>query len=144
MATIRPLAQTTKDQKEIIVRGIDNSVQSEIWLKTALLDHDLLWRLVQLQVYTDSHDQLETIAKPEHDAASWFDVVILADEYATEPRIGGSGEELAWRSHSNHLDSDDANLFRHFGMVFNRRHDLFAALEVLVLAMSIHALSNVC
>jgi hypothetical protein len=103
-----------------------NERNSEIWFRTEPLDNTFIYRVAQLQLSTDSHDQ-GWVDEKDAGAWSWFELVILPDEHSTEP-IVRDGKELAWRSHSNRLGSPDNS--RHFGVIFDRRQELLDALEV--------------
>uniref|UniRef100_A0A0W0FFI5 PNPLA domain-containing protein n=1 Tax=Moniliophthora roreri TaxID=221103 RepID=A0A0W0FFI5_MONRR len=105
----------------------DDQVQSKIWFKSKPVDRNFCYRVTQLQLCTDSRDQGYA---DDRSAGSWtwFELVILPSEAATEPKKSKEGKELSWRSHNNQLGNHNAT--RHFGVVFDRRSELLANFEV--------------
>lgn len=116
---------TSTDGIQIDTNGRDGIV-TEIWFKTEPLTPTLVYRLAQLQLTTDSHDQ-GFADDAEAGCYSWFEICILADANATEPRQK-DGRTLTWRSHGNRVGVSDAS--RHFGVVFDRRGEMLDDLEV--------------
>ncbi|KAJ6553081.1 acyl transferase/acyl hydrolase/lysophospholipase, partial [Mycena capillaripes] len=98
---------------------------SEVWFKSEPLTQSVIYRLAQLQLWTDSHDQ-GFADDASAGSWSWFEVCILADEKATKPRKKGE-RVLTWKSHSNRIGVGKVS--RHFGVVFDRRGDLLDDLE---------------
>ncbi|KAG7094147.1 hypothetical protein E1B28_007759 [Marasmius oreades] len=117
-----------KSEKECLVKGVDDSAASQIWFKSKPLERNFCYRVTQLQLCTDSQDQ-GWVDKRASGNWTWFELVILPGENATQPRVNKEGKELAWRSHNNKL-GDLAGFTRHFGVVFDRRSQLLANLEV--------------
>jgi hypothetical protein len=115
----------------VLVEATSEAVVSQIWFKTVPIDRPFSYRAVQLQLQTDSSDQgHETGVEPG--SWSWFELVIFEDAHTDKPRLK-DGKELVWRSHGNRTDPLDVkvSMARHFGVVFDRRHDLLDALEVI-------------
>jgi hypothetical protein len=59
---------------------------------------------------------------------TWFEVVILPNSESEEPKRTKDGREMAWRSHANQTAHGDKTL--HYGLMFDRRSELLASLEV--------------
>ena len=119
------------------VEGRDSSVSSQIWFKSKPVDKAFCYRVTQLQLCTDSHDQGTLAASLDSNVGgswTWFEVVILPDEHSTTPRKSKYGKELAWRSHNNRLGNTGPT--RHFGAVFDRRSELMQNFEVCHLSHS--------
>lgn len=127
MSVVKVIAASSEP---CIVQAASADAVLQVWFKTPPVDRTFCYRVVQVQLQTDSSDQ-------GHDDQlapgcwSWFEVVIYENADATEPHAI-DGKELVWRSHWNRIDPDDSkdSISRHFGYVFDRRHDLFEALEV--------------
>lgn len=109
-----------------VVAGESGDPVSEIWFKTEPLTSTIIYRLAQLQLWTDSHDQGAEVTDAA-EGRSWFELCILPNETATEPKEQ-DGDALTWKSHSNRIGVKEAS--RHFGAVFDRRGELLDALEV--------------
>ncbi|KDQ16906.1 hypothetical protein BOTBODRAFT_219380 [Botryobasidium botryosum FD-172 SS1] len=106
----------------------DDAYCYKLWFKSEPVDRSFCYRVAQLQLVTDSHDQGWISEESVYLGSwSWFEVVILADANATEPRFKGK-RELKWRSHNNRIGVPDKS--RHFGIVFDRRGELLDDLEV--------------
>ena len=120
---------TSDDVGPCRVEGLDDTVSSTIWFKSKPVDREFCYRVTQLQLCTDSNDQ-GALTKEDGVQGSWtwFEIAIMPDEGATQPRKSKYGKELAWRSHNNKLGSAGAT--RHFGAVFDRRSELMTNFEV--------------
>jgi hypothetical protein len=113
-------------QEPKTVEGLVGGAETkEIWFKSKPVDRKFCYRVAQLQLSTDSHDQ-GFVDNSLLGSYSWFEVSILEDEKATEPRFKDT-RELTWRSHSNRLGVKDVS--RHYGVVFDRRGQLLDDLE---------------
>ncbi|KAK7434582.1 hypothetical protein VKT23_020118 [Stygiomarasmius scandens] len=123
----------TLDEKWLVstdsceIRGTSEDVASEIWFKSKPVTDSFCYRVTQLQLCTDSRDQGFADDKSKGNW-TWFEIVILPDEQATEPRRNKDGKELAWISHNNQLANQDSTM--HFGAIFDRRCELLVNLEV--------------
>lgn len=117
-----------KSESECYVGADGPDITSEYWFKSKPIDRDFCFRVTQLQLCTSSRDQGNADDK-NAGSWTWFELVILADEDATEPKLSKEGKPLVWRSHSNRL-ANDTNPTLHFGAVFDRRSELLTALEV--------------
>jgi hypothetical protein len=113
------------------VRAVDANVKSSIWFKSKPVSREFCYRVTQLQLCTDSRDQ-GWVDDRSLGNWTWFDLVILPDEEATEPKKTKHGKDMAWRSHNNQLGNQTT---RHYGAVFDRRSELLANFEV-----ALHAL----
>ncbi|KAH9835281.1 acyl transferase/acyl hydrolase/lysophospholipase [Rhodofomes roseus] len=109
------LAQSTSE-------GVACGVEKKLWFKTKPLDHDFCRRAIQLQLWTDSHDDQGSQDAPNHALCTWFELCILEDKHATQPVVK-DGKELVWTSHFNVLHSH-RRIARHFGIIFDRRREI--------------------
>jgi hypothetical protein len=117
-----------KDGEEpFTVDAYDSEIVSELWFKTSPLETEFIHRAIRLQLVTDSHDQ-GAVSDEDAGAWTWFELCILEDENATQPLVR-DGKALSWSSHVNRLNKD-GDTTRHFGTMFDRRHDLLDLLEV--------------
>jgi len=108
------------------IEGLHYERNSMLWFKTTPLQEITRNNLAQLQLITESCDQ-GWVREGTKKSCSWFELCILSNENSTEPRIL-NGKKLAWQSHYNEIASRGAK--RHYGVVFNRSHEVFKALEV--------------
>ncbi|KDQ16907.1 hypothetical protein BOTBODRAFT_30286 [Botryobasidium botryosum FD-172 SS1] len=116
----------SNEQCDLVSEGNDYSYK--LWFKSQPVDRNFCYRVAQLQLVTDSHDQGWISKESVYLGSwSWFEIVILADANATEPRFKGK-RELKWRSHNNRIGVKEKS--RHFGIVFDRRGDLLDDLEI--------------
>jgi hypothetical protein len=111
-----------------VVWGETDAIETELWFKTDPLDRAFCYRATQLQLWTDSHDQ-GAADDASAGAWTWFELVILEDENATEPLVK-DGKEMVWRSHFNRLNAPDGGVARHYGVIFDRRAEILDAVEV--------------
>jgi hypothetical protein len=109
------------------VCGTDDRIESKIWFKSKPVDRNFCYRVAQLQLCTESMDQ-GWVSDGTHGSWSWFEIVILPDEEATEPRTSEDGKKLVWRSHNNRLATQKTTT--HFGVIFDRRSQLLSHLQV--------------
>ncbi|KAF8595461.1 FabD/lysophospholipase-like protein [Ceratobasidium sp. AG-I] len=107
-----------------LVESWDHNVQSKIWFSTPALDQSTISRLAQIQLFTESRDQCFVTDK-ESASYSWFDVVVLSAPGDQTPRIK-DGLELAWRSHTNVVDSQGLKILD--GSIFDIKHTIFRAI----------------
>lgn len=121
-----------------VAAGASDEPISEIWFKTEPLTSHIIYRLAQLQLWTDSHDEAFQVADAASAEGSWFELCILANETETEPREQ-DGKALTWKSHSNRMGIE--GMSRNFGAVFDRRGELLDALEV---SIALCRVSNSC
>ncbi|PPQ82479.1 hypothetical protein CVT24_002371 [Panaeolus cyanescens] len=117
-----------RSESKCIVAAQTADVASQIWFKSKPVDREFCYRVTQIQLCTSSRDQ-GNVQDKNAGSWTWFELVILADENATEPKVSKEGREMVWRSHSNRISDERSPTF-HFGAVFDRRSDLLAALEV--------------
>ncbi|KDR80872.1 hypothetical protein GALMADRAFT_135962 [Galerina marginata CBS 339.88] len=112
------------------VEANSDALVSQVWFKSEPINRIFLYRAVQLQLQTDSrdHGQSEAVVPG---GWSGFELVVFRDKDASEVLVI-DGKPLVWRSHGNRTDplDQDASIARHFGMVFDRRQELFDFLEV--------------
>ena len=123
MPVVKDLA-TSSDLCTVMAHNAD--VASEIWFKTDPLNRKFCYRALQLQLITQSRDQgyaNDTSAG----SWSWFEILILENSSSTTPRVK-ENKELVWRSHCNNLALFETT--QHFGMLFDRRHELLNSIEV--------------
>jgi hypothetical protein len=128
----KPLAQT---DEPIVLEGFPigspdhatGDINRAIWFKSDPVTRDFCYRVAQLQLVTESHDQ-GSVGDKTAGSWSWFEVSIFPDSEVTEPRENDNGEPLSWRSHANRLSHD--KISTHYGLVFDRRGDLLDSLEV--------------
>ncbi|KAF7976534.1 hypothetical protein HWV62_6170 [Athelia sp. TMB] len=115
----------SQPNEPFIVEAEDHQYQKKIWFKTEPITREFCYRVAQIQLWTNSQDQGYV---DDRSAGTWsyFDVVILEDNNATEPRIK-DGKELAWHSHGNRLGFNEPSTV--FGVAFDRRRDLLDDLE---------------
>jgi len=123
-----------KSSRPSLVKAQDSTLVSDIWFKTDPLDRHFIYRTVQLQLQTEScdHGHSETMGAG---CWSWFELVIFKNKDSVEPeKIDGKVQ--AWRSHGNRMDPEDkqGSVASHFGVVFDRRHELLDTLEVRVVS----------
>jgi hypothetical protein len=113
------------------VEASSETTASEMWFKSDPLDHAFLYRAVQLQLQTDARGHGHSEAVVAGGPWSWFELVVFKDKDAMDP-LERDGKLLVWRSHGNRMDVlDQANsLSRHYGVIFDRRHELLDILEV--------------
>ncbi|KAF7976548.1 hypothetical protein HWV62_6199 [Athelia sp. TMB] len=116
---------TTPEQPHV-VSAEDEKYTKEIWFKTEPVTREFCLRAAQIQLWTRSRDQ-GAVDEPEKGSWSFFEVVILENSEATEPR-NKDGKDLVWHSHNNRLAV--AQPSKVFGAVFDRRRDLLDDLEV--------------
>lgn len=96
------------------------------WFITEPLDRNFCRRVTRLQLFTESYDKQKASNGGE---SGWFEVAILHDAQATEPRILDD-KALVVRTHSNTMNGDVDPLGKHFGVVIDRRQDFLDALSV--------------
>ncbi|KIK65149.1 hypothetical protein GYMLUDRAFT_258629 [Collybiopsis luxurians FD-317 M1] len=108
------------------VQAVDDNIKSSIWFKSKPVSREFCYRVTQLQLSTDSRAQVQ---QDGHGAGNWtwFEIAILPNEDATEPKKDKHGKEMAWRSHNNQLGN---RATRHYGVIFDRRSELLANFEV--------------
>ncbi|KXN83116.1 Calcium-independent phospholipase A2-gamma [Leucoagaricus sp. SymC.cos] len=126
------IVELAKSTDSCFIEAEDSQTISRIWFKSKPIDRNFCYRVVQLQLLTDSCDQGYTQADTLNPGSwSWFEVVILPDENSDIPR-NKDGKELVWRSHGNRSDSQDVarSPSRFFGKVFDRREEILDSLEV--------------
>ncbi|KAJ2921098.1 hypothetical protein H1R20_g15995, partial [Candolleomyces eurysporus] len=127
MSVVKVIAESSES---CLVQATSPDAVFQIWFKTPPVDRTFCYRAVQVQLQTDSsdHGHNDQLAPG---CWSWFEVAIYASADATEPHAK-DGKDLVWRSHWNRMDPDDSkdSISRHFGYVFDRRHEIFEALEV--------------
>ena len=113
------------------IEASSETIVSRIWFKSGPIDRAFLYRAVQLQLQTDSRDYGHSEAMVAGGPWSWFELVVFKDTDSTDP-LERDGKLLAWRSHGNGVDLLDQtnSLSRHYGVVFDRRHQLLDLLEV--------------
>ncbi|PPQ65918.1 hypothetical protein CVT24_011251 [Panaeolus cyanescens] len=115
-------------ESECVVTAQTADVASKIWFQTKPVDREFCYRVTQLQLCTSSRDQ-GNVQDKNAGSWTWFELVILADENTTEPKVSKEGKPMVWRSHSNRISNEGHTTF-HFGAVFDRRSELLVALEV--------------
>ncbi|CAL1697996.1 unnamed protein product [Somion occarium] len=102
-------------------------LETAIWFKTHPVDRTFCYRVVQFQLVTDSRDQGST-RHTEEASWSWFEILVLADSAEEGERTTDAGGQAAWRSHYNNLGG--GHYTRHFGKIFDRRHQLFTEIKL--------------
>jgi hypothetical protein len=127
MSIMPKLVTLANSTERCSVISTSNKVATKLWFKTGPLNRDFCYRAIQLQLWTDSHDQGRA-GDPKAGSWSWFEIVLFADESATDP-IVRDGKEMVWKSHFNRLDSG-SDFARHYGIIFDRRQEIFDALQV--------------
>jgi hypothetical protein len=100
-----------------------------IWFKSPPLTLEFCDRVMQLQLCTNSHDQGQVDSR-SLGSWTWFNIAILSNEDDSEPRLSKEGKPLVWRSHHNQLGQETSTF--HFGVIFDRRSELLANLEVCI------------
>ena len=91
------------------VEGRDSSVSSQIWFKSKPVDKAFCYRVTQLQLCTDSHDQGTLAASLDSNVGgswTWFEVVVLDSPKATKPKISNGSEQVS-RSHDNRFQKSE-------------------------------------
>lgn len=112
-----------------VVEATSDDTSSSLWFKTQPLDRTFCYRAIQLQLQTDSTDQGhdDSLARGRF---SWFELAIYDNDAAEQPK-NRDGKPCVWSSHWNRTDPQDTDdISRHFGYVFDRRHEIFGALKV--------------
>ena len=125
IASVTQIART--DSPLRVLGGPDNTTSYSLWFKTDPLERTLCHSIAQLQLITDSRDQGSGDDESANGSRSWFELAILSDAKATEPRVKNN-TPLVWTSHTNNVAMKERS--QHFGVVFDRRHDLLNELEV--------------
>ncbi|KAF5368755.1 hypothetical protein D9757_010417 [Collybiopsis confluens] len=108
------------------ITAVDGRIKSSIWFKSKPVSREFCYRVTQLQLCTDSRNQ-GWVDNRDQGNWTWFEIIILPDEDATEPKRSKHGREMVWRSHHNQLGKRTA---RHYGAIFDRRSELLANFEV--------------
>lgn len=129
IASVEQVASTDAPLK--VTGGPQDSIGRSLWFKTDPLDRAFCHSIAQLQLITDSRDQ----GNEDDECAgvgSWFEISILSTAQDTTPRVKNNAE-LVWTSHRNNAAMKERS--QHFGVVFDRRHDLLNELEVGVLVL---------
>ena len=116
-----------KSTKKLIVEGEGQDEVIKVWFKSEPLNRSFTWRVVQLQLSTQSHDQ-GFVDDSSRGNFTWFEIALFPDSEATEPRRGPDGAQLVWKSHNNQLANSKGTL--HFGTIFDRRSELLSLLNV--------------
>lgn len=128
----KPFAST---DEPLVLEGYDQGLTDHatadinrvIWFKSKPITRDFCYRVAQLQLITESHDQGH-VGDKTAGSWSWFEVSIFDDAEATSPRQKANGEPLSWRSHANRLAHGSTST--HHGLVFDRRSEILDNLEV--------------
>ncbi|EAU86152.2 phospholipase [Coprinopsis cinerea okayama7 len=127
MSTVKTLGESNVPK---LAQASSAETVSQLWFKTKPISRKFCYRAVQLQLETISSDQ-------GHDEShgnvswSWFELVVFKDGQSEEPVIK-NGQPLVWKSHNNRTDPLDTRAADslHFGIIFDRRHDLFDLIEI--------------
>ena len=118
-----PIAES---QESCSLQTLDANTVQRIWFKTTPVDRSFCRRVAQLQLCTDSYDQ-GWADNPGAGSWSWFEVCILANSEATQPKVQGN-KTLSWTSHHNRVGVGRTS--RYFGVVFDLHSPLLNSLEV--------------
>lgn len=97
------------------------------------LDEDVVAKMLDVQLFTTSHDQ-GSVTFAEAGSWSWFDIVLLDSPTSTVPKMK-DGRSLVWCSHNNQLGDKNYQVCN--GKLFDRDHELLSSLEVSILVSSI-------
>lgn len=116
-----------KCEEPIELHAESDEVKSQIWFKSEPLDRNFVNRVAHIQLCTDSHDQ-GPVKDLRHDGESYFEIVILPHDGATEPKVGKFDTKMKWKSHGNQRRQGEET--RHYGLTFDRRHKLLRSLSV--------------
>lgn len=128
MSTIEVIAQSSGPS---LAEATSEETVANLWFKTEPVDRRFCYRAVQLQLETLSSDQGVDDALNGAGSWSWFELAVFRNADSQSPVVK-DGKALVWRSHGNRTDPLDTNESDslHFGMIFDRRHDLFDAIEI--------------
>ncbi|KAJ3516977.1 hypothetical protein NLJ89_g797 [Agrocybe chaxingu] len=107
------LKSTTDEQVDII------------WFSTPVLDAEVVPKIEDIQLFTYAHHE-GTLPDDSTGIWCWFDLVILENPDATEPRVKDS-RALVWRSHDipkNATETDEQT-----GRLFGRDHEILGLIQ---------------
>jgi len=108
------------------VKSDGDEQADSIWFSTPVFDEDAVAKIEDIQLITQAHHE----GTPAENAVGiwcWFDLVILDNAEATQPRVEG-GRALVWRSHDIPKGAGDKD--EQTGKLFGRDHEMFGLLKV--------------
>ncbi|KAF9553084.1 phospholipase [Agrocybe pediades] len=100
--------------------------KTELWFTTPVFQKEVIPNIEDVQLITQAHHE----GVPADDAIGtwcWFDLVVLENAEATQPRIK-DGRALVWKSHDVPR-TDTTEESEQIGKVFGKDHELLSVLE---------------
>ncbi|KAK7687056.1 hypothetical protein QCA50_009556 [Cerrena zonata] len=125
MVTLKTIAQMNT-VTDVIVESLTGAITTTILFQTEPLDRTFCYRVLQIQLITQSCDQGVIENDPmDSGSGSWFEIMILRPGATTKKN--GKDKVLLWHSHNNSFAVDEMTL--HGGKLFDRRHQLLNSFQ---------------